>query len=612
MVRACHRDTCPTGIATQRPNLRAKFAGTPEGVATYMLLRRRGGARAARVARPALARRGDRPGRAAPPAGDRRRARRRARPRRRCSRRPPTPTRRAGSSRTRPDPAPALASSTSGCSTTGSARCGRATTSSSSTTITNADRTVGASLGGAVGLEWGERLPPGSVHGAVHRRGRAELRRVPRRRRHARARRRGERLRRARAWAAAGSSCARRPTTPATRCSPGNTVLYGATGGQLFVAGRVGERFCVRNSGAVAVVEGTGDHACEYMTGGTVVILGAVRLQPRRRDDRRRGVRVRPRRTAGDAPEPPARRRDASSTTRRPPSCASSSSATASSPAPRAPRRCSPTGTRCCRPSGGSRRSTRSPGSSAPTRASSAPPADAPHWSRRGLRLSGGGRQSRHRRLSWSASQAPTEPAFQAQPPTTSTGRGRSRVLRRPDARRSRTGRPGRSGPHGCRRAPWVAARRPGRTRRSRPAARSFDLSFSDAMRSRARGARQSFEHVRERRLRGGVGVLRAEERIPLPAVERGVEVGSHRAVTGPASRSAVATLPSFAYRVISVGRSGVHRASTRPRSSSRPGRTSTTAATTSATRTAMTSTAIQRKRRMGASDASGEIPSSG
>lgn len=54
----------------------------------------------------------------------------------------------------------------------------------------------------------------------------------------------------------------------------GNTCLYGATGGKLFVAGHVGERFAVRNSGALAVVEGTGDHACEYMTGGTVVILG--------------------------------------------------------------------------------------------------------------------------------------------------------------------------------------------------------------------------------------------------------------------------------------------------------------------------------------------------
>jgi glutamate synthase domain-containing protein 3 len=54
----------------------------------------------------------------------------------------------------------------------------------------------------------------------------------------------------------------------------GNTLLYGATGGRAFIAGRVGERFAVRNSGAVAVVEGTGDHACEYMTAGAVVILG--------------------------------------------------------------------------------------------------------------------------------------------------------------------------------------------------------------------------------------------------------------------------------------------------------------------------------------------------
>jgi len=54
----------------------------------------------------------------------------------------------------------------------------------------------------------------------------------------------------------------------------GNAVLYGATSGWLFAAGRAGERFCVRNSGATAVVEGAGEHACEYMTGGVVVILG--------------------------------------------------------------------------------------------------------------------------------------------------------------------------------------------------------------------------------------------------------------------------------------------------------------------------------------------------
>jgi glutamate synthase (NADPH/NADH) large chain len=54
----------------------------------------------------------------------------------------------------------------------------------------------------------------------------------------------------------------------------GNVIGYGATGGELFLRGRVGERFCVRNSGAIAVAEGVGDHACEYMTGGRAVILG--------------------------------------------------------------------------------------------------------------------------------------------------------------------------------------------------------------------------------------------------------------------------------------------------------------------------------------------------
>jgi glutamate synthase (NADPH/NADH) large chain len=55
----------------------------------------------------------------------------------------------------------------------------------------------------------------------------------------------------------------------------GNVIGYGATSGEIFLRGRVGERFCVRNSGATAVVEGVGDHALEYMTGGTVLILGA-------------------------------------------------------------------------------------------------------------------------------------------------------------------------------------------------------------------------------------------------------------------------------------------------------------------------------------------------
>src|SRR5438093_2383880 len=56
----------------------------------------------------------------------------------------------------------------------------------------------------------------------------------------------------------------------------GNTTLYGATAGKLFAAGRAGDRFAVRNSGAIAVIEGAGAHCCEYMTGGVVVVLGPV------------------------------------------------------------------------------------------------------------------------------------------------------------------------------------------------------------------------------------------------------------------------------------------------------------------------------------------------
>jgi glutamate synthase (NADPH/NADH) large chain len=58
----------------------------------------------------------------------------------------------------------------------------------------------------------------------------------------------------------------------------GNTCLYGATGGALFAAGQAGERFAVRNSGAIAVIEGAGDHCCEYMTGGVVCVLGRTGL----------------------------------------------------------------------------------------------------------------------------------------------------------------------------------------------------------------------------------------------------------------------------------------------------------------------------------------------
>ena len=78
-----------------------------------------------------------------------------------------------------------------------------------------------------------------------------------------------------------GATIVVRPSPSSTLVSQantiiGNTVLYGATAGELFAAGQAGERFAVRNSGAVAVVEGCGSNGCEYMTGGTVVLLGAV------------------------------------------------------------------------------------------------------------------------------------------------------------------------------------------------------------------------------------------------------------------------------------------------------------------------------------------------
>lgn len=63
---------------------------------------------------------------------------------------------------------------------------------------------------------------------------------------------------------------------PSENIIAGNTVLYGATSGKVFISGKVGQRFCVRNSGATAVVEGIGNHGCEYMTGGTAVILGST------------------------------------------------------------------------------------------------------------------------------------------------------------------------------------------------------------------------------------------------------------------------------------------------------------------------------------------------
>ena len=270
MVRACHRDTCPTGIATQRPNLRAKFTGTPEGVATYMIF-------IAEEVRRTLAKLGLRTLDDA------------------IGRVDLLQQRKTGDARADSlDLSPLVAGSSGGgprhfvatmpIQRPRSALDERLLVDAFPTLwnggdieleyeITNADRTVGASLGGAIGLEWGEGLPPGSVtarftgsagqsFGAFLADGVVlELE--------------GEANDYLGKGMGGGRVTVRPPDGDAgDAVLAGNTVLYGATGGLVFIAGRVGERFMVRNSGATAVVEGTGDHSCEYMTGGTCVILG--------------------------------------------------------------------------------------------------------------------------------------------------------------------------------------------------------------------------------------------------------------------------------------------------------------------------------------------------
>ena len=141
--------------------------------------------------------------------------------------------------------------------------------------ITNSDRAVGARLGGLIGARFGAGNPPGRVR--AHFQGAAgqsfgafladgvTLTLT------------GE----ANDYVGKGMGGGRIVVTPPPDDAGdpvllGNTVLYGATGGELYCAGRAGERFGVRLSGATAVVEGTGGNPCEYMTAGTVVILGEV------------------------------------------------------------------------------------------------------------------------------------------------------------------------------------------------------------------------------------------------------------------------------------------------------------------------------------------------
>jgi len=144
-------------------------------------------------------------------------------------------------------------------------------------TLTNADRSIGARLSGEIARRWGDqgmaqvpvRLKLDGVAGqsfGAWNVGGLELSLN------------GDANDYVGKGMAGGKIVLRPPhrSTFATEATPimGNTCLYGATGGRLFAAGRAGERFAVRNSGAMAVVEGVGDHGCEYMTGGLVAVLG--------------------------------------------------------------------------------------------------------------------------------------------------------------------------------------------------------------------------------------------------------------------------------------------------------------------------------------------------
>jgi glutamate synthase domain-containing protein 2/glutamate synthase domain-containing protein 3 len=274
MARQCHLDTCPTGIATQREDLRAKFAGTPEQVERFALalsedLRRELAAVGARSVGELV--------------GE--------------SRRLLAPTRARGGARTldvtavvgapswaastdrRADPAaagrdvrrqPASPLEKNLVAALG----GQAGFQAGGLRLSTADRSFGAALSGA--LERGRLRGPirlevrgaaGQSFGAFAGTG-LELRLVGQANDYV-----GKGLSGGRLVVAPEPDLA---ADPSRQAIAGNTCLYGATGGRLHLIGRAGMRFAVRNSGAEAVVEGLGQHGCEYMTGGVVVVLGPV------------------------------------------------------------------------------------------------------------------------------------------------------------------------------------------------------------------------------------------------------------------------------------------------------------------------------------------------
>ena len=147
-------------------------------------------------------------------------------------------------------------------------------------TVQNYNRSIGARLSGEIARRWGNYGMEKPLTRAAVRIGRPEFRRVERRRvapdldgdanDYV-----GKGMAGGQGGAAASAGL---DFVARDNVIMGNTCLYGATGGELFAAGQAGERFAVRNSGVTAVVEGAGDHCCEYMTGGVICVLGRTGL----------------------------------------------------------------------------------------------------------------------------------------------------------------------------------------------------------------------------------------------------------------------------------------------------------------------------------------------
>ena len=272
MVRSCHLDSCPVGIATQRPELREKFGGTPEMVEAYLLF-------VAEEIRRLLASLGLRSLDDAVGRVECLRQRRTGDVVVDCLDLAPLLARGAEGTARFTQARPRDAGDRLGILLNAQSRAAveGATLIEPRHQITNGDRAVGARLGGAIARVAGSSPPPGRVRarfegsagqsfGAFLTAG-VELDLV------------GEANDGVGKAMSGGRIVISPPPDDAGEpCLIGNAALYGATGGQLFCAGSAGERFAVRNSGAVAVVEGVGDHGCEYMTAGTVVVLGDVGL----------------------------------------------------------------------------------------------------------------------------------------------------------------------------------------------------------------------------------------------------------------------------------------------------------------------------------------------